>query len=183
MGTQIAGTAEQEAAARAGDLEALAGEWEGTVRTWFRPEDPVDTSPVRARIRTVVPPDPDAGAAGSGFVLYEYSAATGGEPQEGVAIFGFGPGGAPVSAWVDGFHMSGDVMVSRGAPPLAGAPGGEPGVLSVLGHYADPSGGPDWGWRTELRLVDPDHLVVTAYNIPPGVEEVKAVEADYTRRR
>jgi len=37
----------------------------------------------------------------------------------------------------------------------------------VLGSYPDPSGGPDWGWRTEVELVDREHLLITAYNVNP----------------
>jgi formylmethanofuran dehydrogenase subunit A len=39
--------------------------------------------------------------------------------------------------------------------------------FSVLGSYPDPTGGPDWGWRTVVELLDKDHLVITAYNIIP----------------
>jgi hypothetical protein len=48
--------------------------------------------------------------------------------------------------------------------------------FEVLGSYPDPTGGPDWGWRTEVVLQDADHLAITAYNISPEDMEVKAVE-------
>jgi hypothetical protein len=51
----------------------------------------------------------------------------------------------------------------------------------VLGTYPDPTGGPDWGWRTHVELVDKDHLTITAYNITPEGEEAKATEAILTR--
>jgi len=53
--------------------------------------------------------------------------------------------------------------------------------FQVLGSYPDPTGGPDWGWRTEVELVDHDHLTITAYNIHPEYGEAKATEAKLTR--
>jgi hypothetical protein len=53
--------------------------------------------------------------------------------------------------------------------------------FQVTGSYPDPNGGPDWNWRTEVELVDKDHLLITAYNISPEGGEDKATEARLTR--
>ena len=53
--------------------------------------------------------------------------------------------------------------------------------FAVLGNYPDPDGGPDWGWRTEVELVDADHLIITAYNIHPEGMEAKAIETELKR--
>ena len=53
--------------------------------------------------------------------------------------------------------------------------------FQVLGSYPDLTGGPDWGWRTEVELVDHDHLIITAYNIHPEYGEAKATEAKLIR--
>ncbi|HEX2325520.1 MAG TPA: DUF1579 family protein [Chloroflexota bacterium] len=102
-------------------LAGLVGEWEGTVRTWFEPGQLADESPIRARIRSLVPQDEEH--PGGGFVLYEYSGTMQGQPCEGVAIVGWDEtkGQQAVSAWVDSFHMSQAIMLSRA--PSGAAPG------------------------------------------------------------
>lgn len=76
-------------------------------------------------------------------------------------------------SWLDSFHNNTAIMFCTGSAADNG--------FSVLGSYPDPSGGPDWGWRTELQLLDKDHLVITAYNIHPEYGEAKATEATLTR--
>lgn len=101
-------------------LSGLQGEWEGTSRTWFEPDKVADESPVRGRIRRI---------GDTNFLLHEYEGTFGGEAREGVEILGIDHDeeGACFSAWVDSFHMSSDVMLSRGG--VAG------GGVSVAGSY------------------------------------------------
>ena len=152
-------------------LSRLQGEWEGTSRTWFEPDKLADESAVRGRIRRI---------GDTNFLLHEYEGTFDGEAREGVELLGLDhdEGGAFLSAWVDSFHMSGDVLVSRG-----GAVAGE--GFSVLGSYPanpkDPAS-ERWGWRTQVELRDADTLVLTAYNIQPGEAEQKATETVYTRK-
>jgi hypothetical protein len=167
-------------------LKGLVGEWVGTTKTWFEPETLADESAITARIRPIGLPAGGADGAGAGddaggFVLYEYNATLGGDAYEGVAIVGVdGNARGLVSAWVDSFHMSKAIMLSRGdAPARSGA------ALGVLGSYADPEGGPSWGWRTEFAMpdgADGDRLIVTAYNIAPDGTEARALESTYLRR-
>src|SRR5687767_5975463 len=102
-------------------LASLVGKWDGTSRVWFEPDKLADESSVRGRIRRI---------GDSPFLLHEYEGTFDGEPREGVEIIGLDlevEGGAFLSAWVDSFHMSVDVMLARG--------GAAPGGFAVLGSY------------------------------------------------
>ena len=145
-------------------LGRLVGSWTGTTRTWFVPDKLADESPSRARIRQ---------ALDGRFVVLEYEGAMKGKPLFGMAIIGYHIDAALYTmAWVDSFHLGTATMHSEGEPRENG--------FSVLGHYDVPQSEP-WGWRTELALTSENRLVLTAYNIPPGGQEAKALESVYTR--
>ena len=77
-------------------------------------------------------------------------------------------------SWMDDFHMSDAIMFSEGEATNHG--------FSVTGHYDVPDH-PPWGWRTVYDLLDPDHLVITSYNITPDGQQAKAVEIKYNRKK
>ncbi len=108
------------------------------------------------------------------FALFLYQTSVEGETQHGMFTFGYNTTLEQYeTTWVDSWHNNTGIMFCVGSAHENG--------FQVLGRYPDPTGGPDWGWRTEVELVDADHLTITAYNIHPELGEAKATEAKLTR--
>ena len=148
-------------------LAQLAGNWTGTSKLWLEPGKLADESPVVGTIQLVLE---------GRFALYLYQGSIEGESQHGMFTFGYNTTLEKYEAsWVDSFHNNTAIMFCSGDAAENG--------FFVLGSYPDPTGGPDWGWRTELKLIDRDHLVITAFNISPEGEEAQATQADLNRKK
>lgn len=148
-------------------LAQLAGSWAGTARTWFEPDKLADASPIAGTIRPVLD---------GRFAVHEYRGSLQGKPLTGIAIHGYHIDlDRYETAWIDSFHCGTAIMLSLGERRGDDAP------LSVLGQYSVPGSEP-WGWRTAIEMPDPDHLVITHYNVMPGGAEARAVEIQYTRQ-
>lgn len=163
------GKAEFEASLASGAHAALArmaGQWEGRTQVWFDPDQPaVMDVPQRATFRSVL---------GGRFLLHEYAYGAGDEAGEGMALYGVHlDGEACQSAWVDTFHTGTALFFSHAPRDTAG--------YSVLAHYGDGKGGPDWGWRTELSQPADDALLIVMFNIEPDGQASRAVETRYRR--
>lgn len=146
-------------------LLSLVGSWEGTIRTWFKPDELADTSPIRATIRQL---------PGSNFLIYEYQSSMQGDAFQGVALIGFNVfKGQFEMTWGDSFHQSGHILICTG-------PGIERG-FTVTGPYTYDAAQPALDWRTQFERLDADHLTVTMFNNYPPGSEYKGVEAQYQR--
>jgi len=145
----------------------IAGTWKGMSKLWLEPDSLTDESPVQGSIQLVLD---------GRFALYLYEGFIEDEAQRGIFTFGYNTTLNRFEAsWIDSFHNNTAMMFCEGSEKEDG--------FQVLGSYADPTGGPDWGWRTEVVLEDKDHLTLTAYNITPEGDEAKATETRLTRVR
>ena len=146
-------------------LSQLAGGWTGISKIWGEPDTLTSEAPLVGNIQLILD---------GRFALFLYQSAVEGEPQHGLFTFGFNTTlNRYEASWVDSWHNNTAIMFCVGNPTENG--------FSVLGSYPDPTGGPDWSWRTEIELLDRDRLQITAYNIHPEGGEAKATEAQLTR--
>ncbi len=146
-------------------LAQLAGGWTGTSKLWLEPDKLTDETPIVGNIQIILE---------GRFALFLYQSSIEGEPQHGMFTFGYNTLLDRYEAsWVDSFHNNTAIMFCRGRAAENG--------FAVTGTYPDPTGGPDWSWRTEVELVDRDHLIITGYNIHAEGGEAKATEAKLTR--
>jgi hypothetical protein len=146
-------------------LAQLAGGWTGTSKLWLEPDKLTDESQIIGNIQIILE---------GRFALFLYQSSIEGEPQHGLFTFGYNTLTDQYEAsWVDSFHNNTAIMFCIGHAIDNG--------FEVLGSYPNPEGGPDFGWRTEVELVDRDHLTISGYNIHPEGEEAKATEAKLTR--
>ncbi len=142
------------------DFEPFVGRWRGSWRTWIEPDALHSDSPIETEFRTIL---------GGKDLVQEYTAEIAGESVEGFALIGSSQEGVTV-AWVDTWHTSGLVMVSRGSA----APSG----MRVTTNYG--AEGETWTWTSEFTVSD-GRLVIRHYNEGPSIPRYLGVEAVFER--
>jgi hypothetical protein len=148
-------------------LAQLVGGWAGTNQTWLEPEGVPSEAKIQGSIHLILE---------GRFAIYLYQSSIDGELQHGMFTFGYDTTLDQYEAsWVDSFHNNTAIMFCVGQPKATG--------FSVLGTYPSTDGGPDWGWRTDVELLDHDQLSIIAYNISPEGGEAKAVETHLKRMK
>ncbi|NTE04528.1 DUF1579 domain-containing protein [Agrobacterium tumefaciens] len=147
-------------------LQNLVGNWSGITKTWFEKDVLVDESLSTAEITSILD---------GRFIIYDYESSLEGKSLTGKMIIGFDiPYQKFTFSWVDSFHMGTQMMQATGEATAKG--------FSILGTYGNPEYGEQlFGWRTDLEIINADEIIFSAYNIMPGEEETKAIEAAYKR--
>lgn len=140
----------------------MLGDWTGTNRLWLSPDDPARESGASATVERI---------AQGQFLMVRYAWSYDGGAQDGMVLVGLEKKGVP-AVWTDSWHMARNLMMCTVDETADD-------VLSVRGSYAAPPG-PDWGWRIELRP-ESGGFALRMFNIPPGADEVPAVEVIHTR--
>lgn len=161
-------------------LHRLVGDWSGTDRLWFQPDEVANESHSAVTARPTL---------GGRALVYEYRWSMDDEEHHGTLLVTPTADGVQAS-WIDTFGTNGTIMsLSTAALALAGLddveePSGTGGapvspMFDVLGSYD--GDGVAWGWRIRLLLPDHDHLVLSQWNITPGGEQQLAVLGEYER--
>ena len=146
-------------------ISELTGNWRGSgtlIRPWVTPpESEYDSTAFIS-------------AAARNFLKLEYTWQVDGGQQDGVMLLAENKkDGSCSTVWVDSWHMNETFLISKGSR-------GSDGDITVVGSWAAPPG-PDWGWKTIIRLPGDDSLEILMYNVTPAGEEALAVHNTYRR--
>ena len=143
----------------------LIGNWEGIAKTYFKPNELGDESPIKGTIREIL---------GGVFLLHEYEGTLMSEKMVGLAIYGYNENKNQFEmAWINTQHMGPEIMFSTAK--------NTENKYSVLGQYSGADENDVWGWKTTLELKNDDNLFIKHFNITPGGQGYLGVDIDYKR--
>jgi hypothetical protein len=125
------------------------GLWHGPNRLWFEGPEP-ERSDGRVEVSAAT---------------IDYTWSFRGQRQEG-RIRLFGPEAALRAEWADSWHAKGGMALHGRF---------DQGALVLYGAYAA-GDGPEWGWRIELDVRDPEHFGLRMFNVEPDQPGVLAVD-------
>jgi len=145
---------------------ALQGEWHGRYHLWLHPTAPVESSDSSAQITK---------DHGNSFWVMSYQWAKGIQDHQGEFHFA-GSKNQGNFRWTDSFHSASSPMKGEGKLSKDGT------RLIFMSHYSADAGQPEWGWRTEITLVDANTFQMEAYNITPQGQEGLAVRCRYVKK-
>ncbi len=146
-------------------LASLAGDWVGTTKTWFEPDNLADESKVKGSITVILD---------GKFIKHEYIGSFGGKPLEGSCVYGYHLGSGKIqSSWIDSVHTSLEIMFGEGTISDEG--------FEYTSSYFAGDDQPRWKWRTTVQQSGTTELIIIAFNISPEGIENKAQETVYHR--
>ncbi|PJZ56481.1 DUF1579 family protein [Leptospira barantonii] len=147
------------------EFESYTGNWKGVNQMMFKEGEVTDESPIAGTIKLIL---------GGRFLLHEYKGSYGGEPFEGIAIYGYHIDKQRYeTAWVESFGMGSGILFSEGVPGAK--------EWSVTGHYGGETQETSWGWRTSLEKDGNDKLIIFSQNLRPNGEKAGGVRILYER--
>lgn len=139
-------------------LSPFLGHYTGTARTWFKPDELVDSQPIALT---------GEGALAERFLRLRYSSTLQGKPYEGELLVGYDPHQQRYEAsWIDSFHMSRAMLLLTSETGAAA-----PYLTST--YFAGE--GPRWGWHIAL-VAEGRARWVRMYNVPPEMAPLLGVE-------
>jgi hypothetical protein len=145
-------------------LLACTGAWDGSNRVQVERDSPIEESASQLIVTPVLRDT---------FIRMDQNWSWKGDLQCGSFLIGFNPKTGEASIhWIDTWHNGRRVM------PLPGSFSSN-GALVANGHFPV-SGGPDWGWRIEIRAQS-DHLKIDMTCLDPRGQEEGYVWSTFTR--
>ena len=150
-------------------LAPLAGKFSNHVRFWMAPDSPVSESNGESN---------NAWILGGRFIQESYHGTMGnGQPFEGMGITGYdNVKGEYQSLWLD--SMMTGMMTASGSFDQASQ------MIKTSGDFSCPMTGEKARWfRSEVKVLDPDHYTYMSYNKGADGKEFKSIEIMYTRMK